>query len=62
MTQISSPCIQRCCLDNDDICIGCYRSIEEITLWSHSQTSDEQKRAILVNAEQRKQQSQHIKK
>jgi hypothetical protein len=25
------PCIQVCLLDKEDICVGCYRSAEEIT-------------------------------
>lgn len=29
-----SPCIRKCCLDDDDICLGCFRSLEEITRWS----------------------------
>lgn len=28
-----SPCISVCALDEADICIGCYRSAEEIADW-----------------------------
>ena len=28
-----SPCISVCVLDEDDICMGCYRSADEITDW-----------------------------
>ncbi len=28
-----SPCISVCLLDDDDICVGCYRSADEITDW-----------------------------
>ena len=31
---VLSPCISLCALDEDDICIGCYRSAEEIRVWS----------------------------
>jgi len=31
---IESPCIRNCCLDNKDICMGCFRSLEEITQWT----------------------------
>lgn len=31
---VASPCVQVCCLDLDDICIGCYRTVEEIREWS----------------------------
>ncbi len=30
---IESPCVQNCCLDDDDICLGCFRSLNEITSW-----------------------------
>lgn len=29
-----SPCVRMCTLDDDDICIGCGRSLEEIKGWS----------------------------
>lgn len=28
-----SPCISVCLLDEADICVGCYRSAQEITDW-----------------------------
>lgn len=31
---IASPCIRNCCLDDNDVCLGCYRSLDEITGWS----------------------------
>jgi predicted Fe-S protein YdhL (DUF1289 family) len=31
---ITSPCISICFLDENDICLGCYRSAQEITDWS----------------------------
>ena len=30
---VMSPCVMICCLGNDDICLGCYRSAQEITYW-----------------------------
>lgn len=30
---IHSPCVSICVLDDDDICIGCYRSGREISDW-----------------------------
>ncbi|EAQ66990.1 hypothetical protein MED121_13720 [Marinomonas sp. MED121] len=32
--EIKSPCMSLCCLDEQDICIGCHRSVKEITGWS----------------------------
>ncbi|QOL27287.1 DUF1289 domain-containing protein [Thalassotalea sp. LPB0316] len=29
----NSPCIDNCCLDEQDVCTGCYRTINEICQW-----------------------------
>ncbi|WP_239649575.1 DUF1289 domain-containing protein [Methylocucumis oryzae] len=26
VTKIDSPCVRNCCLNNDDVCLGCFRS------------------------------------
>lgn len=31
---VPSPCVRNCCLDDNDICLGCFRSITEIMGWS----------------------------
>ncbi len=51
----TSPCIRNCCLDNDDICMGCYRSLREILIWQAA--SAEEKQKILHNCAERKQKS-----
>jgi uncharacterized protein len=50
-----SPCISVCVLDDDDICMGCYRSAVEITDWFMA--TDEQKREALRRARERMQAS-----
>jgi predicted Fe-S protein YdhL (DUF1289 family) len=30
---VASPCIDACCLNDDDICMGCFRSLQEILDW-----------------------------
>ena len=47
-----SPCIRNCCLDDDDTCLGCFRSLEEIKEWSL--VDDHRRQTILGNAQQRK--------
>ena len=42
---IQSPCIRNCCLDDQDICIGCGRSLEQIRLWS-SYSSEEKANVV----------------
>ena len=46
-----SPCISVCVLDENDICMGCYRSADEITDWFMA--SDDEKREVLRKARQR---------
>jgi predicted Fe-S protein YdhL (DUF1289 family) len=31
--KIESPCVSQCCLDEGDVCMGCFRHIDEITGW-----------------------------
>ena len=51
-SQIKSPCISNCCLDDEDICLGCFRHIDEITGW-HS-ADDKRREEILMNTERRR--------
>ncbi len=47
-----SPCIRNFCLNDDDVCLGCFRSLQEICEWSQA---DRQKRIIILqNAKQRR--------
>jgi predicted Fe-S protein YdhL (DUF1289 family) len=50
--QVASPCVRNCCLDEQDICLGCGRSLPEITTWAGS--SEPERRAILARAAQRR--------
>lgn len=53
-TEPPSPCIRSCTLDpNSDICLGCYRTLDEILGWSSY--SAEEKSAVLDQLEGRKQ-------
>ncbi|NRD74760.1 DUF1289 domain-containing protein [Shewanella sp. VB17] len=33
---IQSPCIAKCGLNDDDMCMGCYRNLDEIVAWSRA--------------------------
>jgi predicted Fe-S protein YdhL (DUF1289 family) len=48
---IKSPCIRNCCLDENNICLGCFRSLQEICDWSNS--SDDEKKEVLKKCQQR---------
>ncbi|MET0356035.1 MAG: DUF1289 domain-containing protein [Cellvibrio sp.] len=52
-SSIESPCVRNCCLNDDDICLGCGRSLQEITRWSVASNLDKQK--ILLLADERRQ-------
>ena len=54
MTKINSPCVRNCCLDTKDICLGCFRSIGEILVWSKVNTTSEQKHQIIQNSKDRR--------
>ena len=47
-----SPCISVCLLDEGDICVGCYRSADEVTDWFMADA--EGKREILKRARERR--------
>lgn len=49
---LKSPCVRNCCLDNKDICLGCFRHLDEIIAWT--QLSESEKEAVLELAQKRK--------
>jgi len=48
---IKSPCVRNCCLDDSDVCLGCFRSLQEIKDWGV--VEDERRRMIVQNAARR---------
>lgn len=52
---IVSPCISQCRLDDKEICVGCFRHIDEITGWQ-TLTVEAQK-AIVTRCDTRKEQN-----
>lgn len=32
-SDVPSPCVSRCMLDQNEICEGCFRSVKEIRMW-----------------------------
>lgn len=49
---IESPCIRNCCLDENNICLGCFRALDEIVVWTKS--DDACRQTILANARMRR--------
>lgn len=50
---VASPCVSICALDENDLCTGCQRSIDEITRWGRM-TNDE-RRDVLRSTQERAQ-------
>ena len=48
---VASPCVDVCRLDAQGLCIGCRRTIDEITEWSRA--SEARRREILRNVAER---------
>ena len=57
--EIRSPCISVCVLDENDICMGCFRSAEEVTEWFMA--GDKEKRAIMQRVEERREAASGVK-
>lgn len=49
---VQSPCVRNCCLDENDVCLGCGRQLQEILNWQ--QATDAERAAILVLARERR--------
>lgn len=48
----ASPCVSVCLLNESDVCLGCYRSAEEITDWFMASPGEKQE--ILDRARDRR--------
>ncbi len=48
---VASPCVSVCALDEDDICTGCQRSIDEIRRWSRMDNLE--RRQVLLRCHER---------
>ena len=47
-----SPCVRTCTLDENDICLGCRRTLDEIIAWTG--LSAEEQRAIIASLPERR--------
>lgn len=51
---LQSPCVRNCCLDEQDVCLGCGRTLAEIRAWSS--LSERERQQVLDLCEERKRQ------
>jgi len=49
---VASPCIRNCCLNEEDVCLGCFRHVDEICEWGSA--TNERRNDILKDSRQRK--------
>ncbi|GGI78731.1 DUF1289 domain-containing protein [Shewanella hanedai] len=47
---IHSPCVAKCGLNDEDICMGCYRNIDEIVEWGNADDAFKTKVLELIPA------------
>lgn len=50
--RVASPCTGNCCLDTQDICLGCFRTLQEITAWGGADAA-ERKNIVQAAAQRR---------
>ena len=48
---VTSPCVNICALDDDDVCTGCQRTVAEISRWSRM--TNLERRAVLMLCHER---------
>ena len=48
---VPSPCVRNCCLNEQDVCMGCGRKLEEIIRWGDA--DDKERLEILERSQQR---------
>ena len=49
---VKSPCVKICKVTSNNLCDGCYRTVEEISNWSSY--SDKEKEIIIFSSKERK--------
>ena len=53
---VQSPCVGNCCLDEQLVCMGCFRTLEEIKEWGI--VDNRRRLVILQNSTRRRQADQ----
>lgn len=52
--KVRSPCVQVCALDENDVCIGCQRTSDEILRWTQMDNDERREVLKLVAAREEK--------
>lgn len=51
LATVPSPCIRHCTLNDEDVCVGCGRTLADITSWT--KMSEQEKAACVERAQAR---------
>lgn len=54
---VDAPCVRNCCLNEQDVCMGCGRMLPEILQWQGLTVA--QREQVLIEAEKRRAANQH---
>lgn len=51
INELRSPCVNKCGLNNENVCVGCGRTVREIRIWRNA--SEEEQKEILAKSSER---------
>jgi len=57
---VKSPCVHICCLDEQDVCLGCYRTCDEICKWGAM--NNEERKDVMKKVAERENSSGNMMK
>jgi len=60
MIDIDKPCIKKCCLNEDDVCLGCFRTFDDMVQWHKSNIEEKTKMLKMAKERKREYKLKHI--
>lgn len=57
---VASPCVSVCLLNDEDVCVGCYRTGQEISAWGRLDYNEQ--RDVMKKVREREANSQLVSK
>jgi predicted Fe-S protein YdhL (DUF1289 family) len=49
---VDKPCIKKCCLTEDNVCTGCFRTLDDMRIWHTSSRHEKIKMLSLAQKRQ----------
>ncbi len=46
VSSVEKPCIKRCCLNEKDVCMGCFRTLDDMKHWHKADRSE---KVVMLN-------------